>query len=290
MRNYSQRIERVLICIALLALLLALPGPALSAVNVESLQPQGYLSDFAGVVDASSKASIEQYCYRVEQSLGVQIALVTVNSLEGEDIADFSLRLARHFGVGAKKGDQGVMLLLAVKDRKSRVEVGRGIEPYVTDGFSGSTLRSIRAPLQSGNYGQALYTAAQVMGQQIAQGKGLSIEGEQPTRPIGRQRGSSIPWPLILIGLFFFVWLLSRGGRGGRGGPGGQGVQGGRGGMDGLLPGIILGNILGGGRGGWSGGGWGDGGGFGGSGGGGHGGFGGFGGGGFGGGGASSDW
>jgi uncharacterized protein len=261
-----------------LVCLLALLGlifPVFAALDIDSLKPEGYLSDYARVVDAESKQKIELYCYRVEQSAGVQIALVTIDSLEGRDIETVANRLFRHFGVGSKAGNQGVLLLLAIKDRQNRIEVGYGIEPYLTDGFSGSILRAMRPELRAARYGPALYQAAQEMAQQIARGKGVALSvPEQPEgRPTREIRHRGIPFPLILLGIFFLFLLFGRGGR--RGGGGGD-----------FLTGMLLGNLLSGGRsrdwGGGGFGGWDSGGG--------GGGFGGFGGGSSGGGGASSNW
>ncbi len=270
--------------LALLALF-CLANPSYSAVEVNKLpKPAGYVSDLAHVVDPAQQEQLEAYCTKVEQQLGVQFALVTVDSVGDRPIRDVALDIARKWGVGDKKDNQGVLLLLAVQDRKSDIETGRGIEPYIPDGFAGGTLRSMRPELQSGNYGQALMTAARAMAAQIAQGKGIAFSDatlpppeERPTRTASR----GFPFPLIVLGIFFVLWLLGRGG-GRRGG----GYRGGGGG-GGFLTGMLIGNMLGGGRG--SGGNWGDGGGFGGGGSGG-GGFGGFGGGDFGGGGASSNW
>ncbi len=239
-------------------------------------KPTGYVSDLAHVIDPEAKNELEAFCTQVEQQLGVQFALVTIDTTGDRPIRDFALDLARTWGVGPRKDNQGVLLLLAIKDRKSDIETGRGIEPYITDGFAGSTLRAMRPELQGENYGAALMTAARSMAAQIAQGKGVAFSDQVPqprTQPVG-SRGGGIPWPLILAGIFVLLWLLSRGRRGPYGGGG-----------SGCLTGILLGNLLGGGRGG---GGWGGGGFGGGSGGGG--GFGGFGGGDFGGGGASSSW
>lgn len=253
------------------------------AADVRALpKPTGYVSDLAGVVNAPEKEQLEQFCTAVEQQLGVQFALVTIDSTGDQPIRDFALDLARTWGVGIKKDNQGVLLLLAIKDRKSDIETGRGVEPYITDGFAGSTLRAMRPELQQGAYGPALLTAAQSMAAQIAQGKGIAFSGPLPERRVQRpveHRGGGIPGPLIVLGIFLLFWLLSRGGR--RGG-------GYRGGGGGFIPGLILGGLLNSGRRDdpWRGGG---GGGFGGGSSGG-GGFGGFGGGDFGGGGASSDW
>jgi uncharacterized protein len=255
---------------------------ALCAVDLNSLpKPTGYVSDLAHVLAPAQKEQLEAFCAKVEQQLGVQLALVTIDTLGDRPVEDFAIKLARKWGVGDKKNNQGVLLLLVVKDHKDDIETGRGIEPYLTDGFSGSILRSIRPELRANNYGAALLTAARAMAQQIAQGKGIAFSDDLPPvqeqpRNFGYPHRSRIPGPLLIFGIFFLIWLLSRAGRGGRGGGGSS-----------FLTGMLLGNLLGGGRG--SGGGWGRGGGFGGDSGGG-GGFGGFGGGDFGGGGANSDW
>ncbi len=276
----------ILSCVPRVCIVVALcisPALAWGAVDANALpKPTGYVSDLAHVVGPAEKEQLEAFCARVEQELGVQFALVTIDSLDDKPIRDFALDLFRKWGVGERKTNQGVLLLLAVKDHKSDIETGRGIEPYLTDGFSGGTLRSMRPQLQGNEYGGALLTAAGAMADQIALGKGISFanntpqpeEAPQRTAP---QRGVGIPGFLIVIGIFALIWLMGRGGRRGGGGGGG------------FLSGILLGNLLGGGRGYGGGGGWGDGGGFGGSSGGG-GGFGGFGGGDAGGGGASSNW
>src|SRR4051795_1618502 len=126
------------------------------AIDVDKLpKPTGYVSDLAHVVDDRSKQQLEDFSTAVEQQLGVQLAFVTVDSLDDRPIRDVALAISRKFGVGDRKTNQGVLLLLSIKDRKSDIETGRGIEPYLTDGFSGGTLRSMRADLRAGNYGPA---------------------------------------------------------------------------------------------------------------------------------------
>jgi uncharacterized protein len=261
-------------------LLPLLAGALIFAADVNSLpKPTGYVSDVAQVVNAQDKATLEAFCAKVESELGVQFALVTVDTVGDRPIRDFALDLFRRWGVGDKKTNQGVLLLLAIKDRQNDIETGRGIEPYLTDGFSGGTLRSMRPSLRAGDYGAALLYGAREMAGQIARGKNIDFTDAIPQlRPRRSENddngGRHIPFPLVVVGVLFLLFFLSRGGRGGRGG-----------GVGSLLTGMLLGNLLGGGRrgGDWGGGGFG-----GGSGGGG--GFGGFGGGDAGGGGASSNW
>ena len=240
-------------------------------LDLNKLQPQGYVSDFAHVLDAPSRARLEAYCGRVEQVTRVQMAIVTIDTLDGEPVEDVTNTLYRKWGVGKKGKDEGIMLLLAIKDHRDRLEIGYGLEPLLPDGFDGSVLREARPLLRQNAYGPALFAAAEEMGSRIAAAKGVALDVSlrPQRRMVGRRPG--IPWPFIVIGIIVLL-VLMRGGGGG-----------------GFLTGMILGNLLGrgGGGGGWGGGGFG---GYDSGGGGGGGGFGGFGGGDSGGGGASSDW
>jgi len=256
------------------------------ALDTSKLKPTGYVNGFAHVIDARAAAEIEAYCGNVERATGAQFAIVTVDTLDDEPVEDVANRLFSQWGIGKKGTNEGLLVLLAIKDHKNRVEVGYGLEPIVPDGYAGGVLRGIRPILRQGNYGGALLAAAQQFGQRIAEAKGVTIEG-QP-RPQNRSRDSGGGGGLFGIIIAFALLMLFLRGIGGRGGPGGRG---GGSGAGGFLTGMILGNLLGRGvgRGGdWGGGGFG-GGGWGGGGGGG-GGFGGFGGGGSGGGGASGGW
>lgn len=243
------------------------------AVDWKALKPEGYVSDFARVVDPQSKAVLENYCAAVERATGAQMALVTLRTLEGEPIEDVANTIFRAWGVGQKGKNEGIMLLLVVGDRRSRLEVGYGLEPVLPDGFVGNILREMRPALRSGQYGEAMMAAAQSIGSTVARAKNVSLDSQLPRR-VRRASRDSIPWPVLLGGLFLLLWLIRSAGRGGGGGGG-------------FWTGLIIGNLMRGG-GGWGGS---SGGGFGGyDSGGGGGGFGGFGGGDSGGGGASSDW
>ncbi len=254
------------------------------ALDTSKLKPTGYVNDFAHVIDAQSASQIEAYCGNVERATGAQFAIVTVDTLDDEPVEDVAVRLFKEWGIGKKGTDEGLLVLLAIKDHKNRVEVGYGLESVISDADAGAVLRGIRPILRQGNYGGALLAAAQQFGQQVAQAKGVTIEGQPlrqtPSRDSGGGGGIVGIIIFFVILMFIFRAISGRGGRGGTSGGSGMG---------GLLTGMILGNLLGGGgrRGGWGGGDWG-GGGFGGGGGGG--GFGGFGGGGSGGGGASGGW
>ena len=254
--------------LAALFAFLAFASTHADALDTSKLKPHGYVNDFAGALDPRGSQALETYCTQLEAATGVQLAVVLVPTLEGEPIEDVAVRLFKEWGIGKKGKDEGILILLAIKDRKQRAEIGYGLEGDIPDGYAGSVLRGIRPILAQGNYAGALLAAAQQLGSRIAQAKGVQISGAPPPSTYMPREPKGIPWPVIIIGLVILFAVLRGGGGGG-----------------GFLTGIILGNLLGGGRrggDGWGGGGFG--------GGGGGGGFGGFGGGSSGGGGASSDW
>jgi uncharacterized protein len=250
------------------------------AVEWKALKPQGYVSDFAQVVDPAAKAQLENFCAIVEQSTGAQIALVTIPSLENEPVENVANSLFRSWGVGQKGKNEGILLLLSINDRRNRLEIGYGLEPILPDGLSGSTLREMRPALRQQAYGEALMAAAETIGATIAKAKNVTLTATLP-RTIRPTPDDSLPSAVIAGGIILLFLLfrivayaLRTGGHGGPGGGGGAG---------GLLAAMFLGNMMSGSFGGNSSGGFGgsdssDGG------------FGGFGGGDSGGGGASSDW
>jgi uncharacterized protein len=248
------------------------------AEKIPDIHAQGYVTDMAHVVNPSTKASLEALCTEVEQKTGAQIAVVTVTSLEGQTRDDYAVDLYKHLGVGSKKNNYGVLLLVAPAERQYKIEVGYGLEPVINDARAGDVGRAMVPSLRAGNYNAAILAGVTQLAQLIAADKGVQLTG-LPRQQRQREASSSgLPWWVPLLGIFIVFqiirWVFSRfgprgGGRGGR-----------RGGGGGFFP-----IILGGGGGGFGGGGFG-----GSSGGFSGGGFGGFGGGMSGGGGAGGSW
>lgn len=247
--------------LATLATLYVAAVPAL-ALDVPP-PPRGRVLDQAGLLSRSTVASLEQQIAAFEQRTSNQIAVAIFESLDGESLEDFSIRLAERWQPGQAERDNGVILVLFVKDRKARLEVGYGLEGALPDALASSIIRNVLAPeFRAGHYDTGVVkTVGAVMSATQGEYEGLP-QAEQPAR----KRGFS------LFSLMLIVIVLMGLGRGHRGY-----------GSRGLIYGLLLGSLFGGRRGGgWGGGGFGGGGGgFGG---------GGFGGGGFGGGGASGGW
>jgi len=254
-------------CLALVALLLPL---VTFAESVNDLKPTGYVNDFAHVIDQSTTAQIDDICRQVDEKAHAQIALVTINTLDGSDIETYSINLAEKWGMG-HKADRGVLILYAIQDHRARIEVGYGLEAILPDGKVGGFQREAIPLMRSEQYSQALLLVTSRVAQVIADDAGVQLTNAAPPAPAEPTRQPGIHLSLggiILIVIVILIVLFTP--------------------LRTLLFWMLFSNLFDGrGGGGWSGGGGGFGG-FGGGGGGG--GFGGFGGGSFGGGGASSSW
>jgi len=248
--------------------------------------PTGYVNDFAGVIEPETKRRMEAILTALKQKADIEFAVVTVKTTGGQDIFDYSLAVARGWGIGSKGGDKnGLLLLVAVDDRKYFTQVSDHLEGDLPDGLVGEIGRRMRDPFRRGDYSAGLMAAVQTIVSTLQEKRGFKLdevdpalayhEPERVSRP-QTSRSRLSPCALVFIVIIVIIFLLASRGRGGGGG---------------CLNMLFLGSMLSSGR---SGGGFSSGwssGGFGGSSGGGGGGFGGFGGGGsFGGGGAGGSW
>jgi len=202
------------------------------AADWSQLKPSGHVNDFANVIDPASRAELERYCAALKTATGAELALVTLPTLDGEPIEDVANTLFRQWGVGAKQTNEGVLLLLAIRDRRSRLEVGYGLEPIIPDGYVGSLLREMRPALRDNHYGDAMLIAARTLGQRIAQAKNVSLDVPHP-QPQRRRPPEQLPWPAVIGALFLLMFLFGLGGR--------YAFRGG--GWQGFLLGMILGNL-----------------------------------------------
>jgi uncharacterized protein len=233
-----------------------------------------YVSDFAGVLNVRSKQTIEDLAKQVYAKAHATIVVVTVNTLDGQDIEGWTTDLEDKWKVGPKNSDKGVVLVFAVQDHKDRIEVGYGLEGILNDAKVGDILRTVKPQLEQSDYGAGIQSAVQQVASVIAADANVTLtQPQMPDQPVYHYTAAHHHSNWIGIVVFvIIVLLISRGGKGGGGG--------GRGWLW-----FLLGSMMSGGGG--RGGGFGEGGGGGGSGGGDFGG--GFGGG-SGGGGASGDW
>ena len=116
----------------------------LFALDVPPLN--GPVNDYAHIFSAGETQELNVYLYSIDRQSDLQIAVLTIPSLEGESLEDYSIRVAEKWQIGQKGKDSGVILIIAVQDRKLRIEVGYGLEDRITDAQSSRIIRSIIAP------------------------------------------------------------------------------------------------------------------------------------------------
>ena len=102
----------------------------------------GQIVDQAGILGSADRAAILQKLQALEEQSSDQLVVVTLSSLQGYAIEDFGVRLGRHWGIGRKDKNNGVLLIIAPKERKVRIEVGYGLEGVLTDTLAGNIVHN----------------------------------------------------------------------------------------------------------------------------------------------------
>ena len=248
------------VLVALFALVLAATGSSAFAIDLKLPAQNGTrVVDQANVLSDATEKDLDLKLKGLEGTTTDQVIVVTVDSLQGNEIEDYAIRLLRDWKIGqsgqvkASNGqtykDNGVVLLIAPNERKVRIEVGYGLEPVMTDAMSSMIIRNAILPqFKSGDYDAGAEAGADAIIQQLSLDRGVAIQKAQAAAQQTDEQtsGGHLPLPVIIF-IIIFILIFARG----------------------WLPWLILGNILGGsGRGDWGGGGGFGGGGFGGGGGG----------------------
>lgn len=236
---------------------------SLSVARAEAPLPElrGRVSDGARILSPKVAQALETELARYESETGHQFAFVSIETLDGAALEDFSMRLAEKWKLGDEKRDDGLILLVAKAERKMRIEVGYGLEGVIPDALGAQIIRNELRPAFQANDFDGGITRAFALLERAAEGEAIQAQGDKK-----KEGGRSL---FRLLPLLIFALILRGMTSGGRGG---------RGFLAGAILGGLAGRSFGGRRGGFGGGGGGFGGGFGG------------GGGGFGGGGASGGW
>lgn len=217
--------------------------------------PRNAIHDRADVLTPAHEQALERLARDLHARTGVALAALTLSSLEGDAIEEVAVRTYERWGIGSKDTDEGALIVVAVQERKLRVEVGYGLEGLLPDGRVGRILDESVVPyLRENRYGDGLVSGFARIAGIVAESKGVALgEGPDLGPPPGKKssRGIFRLLPLILLVLLFarrpgwlFPFLLGSmlGGRGGRGHwggglGGGGGFGGGFGGFGGGMSG-----------------------------------------------------
>jgi uncharacterized protein len=205
-------------------------------------KPTGAVNDFAGVISPDYERKMESLSHEVLGKTGTSIVVATMETIGDNDPDDYANRLYGDWGIGKKGEDKGVLIFLAVRERRVRIETGYGVEGILPDGLMGEILDKYVTPLlKTGDYGKGLANAMIAVSAVVAKAADVSLTGSpaisQPVTKRARRGGSLFP---LLLLLFIMIPLLgTRQGRailpllllmflsGGRGGGSGFGSFGG---------------------------------------------------------------
>ncbi len=220
-------------------------------------QSSGWVNDFAGVINPEYKEKLNSLIEELEQKTSAEIAVVTVDSIAPYDEKEYARRLFDNWKPGKKGKDNGVLVLLAVKERRWRIETGYGVEGILPDGLCGDIGRNYMVPFfKQAKYGQGLYQAVIKIAQEIGKDANINLNALQGIKdttltqvnsPDTGDSGIIIIVFLLFFGILILPILLGRrnnnvfwggryqggwggGGFGGGGGGGGFGGGGGGGG------------------------------------------------------------
>lgn len=178
---------------------------AINASALEAPRLEGHVNDYAGLLSAAGRQQLEAALTAFEQKESTQIVVLTVASLEGDSLEEFSLRVAEAWKIGQKGSDNGAILLVAKNDRKIRIEVGYGLEGRLTDLTAGRIIRNVIAPrFKAGRFDQGITEGAAAM---IAAVQGEFSAADVPPPTQQAQRGLPL---LALFALLFLINVLGR--------------------------------------------------------------------------------
>ena len=168
-------------------------------------QPVGSVNDFAGLLTPATVAALEGQLKNLEAQTGAEVAVAIIPSLPGETIEDYAVNLFEEWGLGKKKEENGVLLLISRDDRQARIEVGYGLEPIITDGQAGEIIRQTIVPnFQAQKYNEGV-TAAVAALENLIRGSAT----EPAVTAAGKKTIRLLFGDLLFIPLFLLTYISS---------------------------------------------------------------------------------
>lgn len=195
------RILGVLLCMALL-----LPWAA-AALEVPALK--GRVNDYGGMLPPEAERRLETLLKELEEKDSTQVVVLTVPSLDGDSLEDFSMRVAERWKIGRKGLDNGAILVIARDDRKVRIEVGYGLEGRLTDLTAGRIIRDRIVPeFRAGRFDQGVLNGVVAL-TEVVRGE-FQAPAQPPTGPAASGVEDLMPFVLVFIFLVFMLGRVSR--------------------------------------------------------------------------------
>ena len=203
-------------------------APIIQAATIPKPVGDIYVQDFADLLSKEQAAEINQFASKLDDATGAQIAVLTINTLEGDDIQSFSNRAFREYGLGDAEKNNGVLLVIAIEDRDMWVEVGYGLEGALPDGKVGRILDDFTVPyMKQEKPDQAIMNTMKVFYEEVSKEYNWNGEPVNAVAAEGRNDGGGGGIsPIVIIIIIFVLFSIFRNRGGGRG-PGSGGRRGG---------------------------------------------------------------
>jgi uncharacterized protein len=192
-------------------LALAATASVLCALEVPYLS--GRVNDLAGVLSASSKQRLEEELRKLEEDTGAQVAILTIPTLDGESLEEYSLRVAETWKLGRGKFDDGALVLIARDDRQMRIEVGYGLEAALTDAKSRRILDDLMRPrFREGDFDGGVETAVKAI-DGLVRGDENALPAPEPKSGVEGVAPRAVMFLVfaVVIGIFSLVALATEG-------------------------------------------------------------------------------
>ena len=179
-----------------------------SQAQVKYPQYSGYVNDYAGILTTQEEAKLNGLLGELDRKTTAQVAVLTIETTSGISIEEYAVELFQKWGIGQKGKDNGLLLLVSVKDRKVRIEVGYGLEGAVTDAISSQVIRNIIIPhFKQSDYGQGVILAAVTLSDLIAKNYNVELSGIDKTQVV-EFKDESTSILQFLFTLFFILLIL----------------------------------------------------------------------------------
>jgi uncharacterized protein len=189
----------------------ALIMPAQAQFKIPDPEPDLYLLDQANVVSATTRDMIVETSRQLATKTKAQVAVVTLKTLDDQPIEEVSLGILRAWGLGDKQLNNGVLILVVPSERKSRIEVGYGLEGALPDGKTGRIQDEYMLPaFQNGDYDQGLRDGYNAVVQEVAREYNVQLTGQTGSEQGPAPSARTLPtWAVVLIaiGLMVLFWL-----------------------------------------------------------------------------------
>ena len=194
-----------------LALMLLWLG-TFTAQRIDIPKPVGFVNDFAGILSEQARNKINDWAIELKEKTDVELSIAILNSIGNTSEDLFATKLVEAWGIG-NKNDEGMLILLAVKERRLRIETGYGSEGYITDAFASNVYQQMKSFLSKGSedWDQAMIQGALLLIQKTAKEKGVTISGTSEFSKGSHKKVKGAAAGGMIFVIFIFLVIITRG-------------------------------------------------------------------------------